>query len=329
MKKEKYNFRSINNKKQKVSSGIIALALVILFGIIVNAQQFLAYQNIMNVMRQTVTYALLSFGMAFVVISGSIDLSVATTVAMSGYICARLMNISLVLAITVTILFGVAVGSANAIFITKLKIPPMITTYCMQMLIKGVLLVATNGTTYKLETSSKFIDFLGYGNVFGIIPFGVMLLAIIYFVLNMGIENIPLIRNVYAIGGNEDAASMMGINIFKTRLTAHILCSVLACIAGINVMARIGAAAASAGDGYDMLAIASIVIGGIMMSGGRGKFSECLFGSLVVSTLTNIFKLQDTLNAYWEKAIIGIVLLIVLLAQALAVQGIFRNQIKK
>lgn len=308
--------------RRKISTGPVALAFVILVGLAVNPSQFMNYQNLMNIVRQTVTYALLAFGMAFVVISGSIDLSVATVVAMSGYVFAWVMQVSLPLAFLSSIVLGIVVGTINAILIAKIKISPMITTYCMQMFVKGILLIITKGTTYRPEFIHPAVNVLGYGNIFGIVPVGVVLMLLVFFLCWKGIRDIPGIRNVYAVGGNEDAARMMGINVLKTRLTAHILCSVLACLAGINVMARTGAAAASAGDGYDMLAIASIVIGGIVMSGGRGAFPSCLLGALIVSGLTNIFKLQTVLNAYWEKAIIGIVLLLVLLAQVLMTQDI-------
>lgn len=312
-----------------VSSGVLALVLVFCVGIVFNPGLFLSHSNMQNILRQTVTNALLAYGMAFVIISGSIDLSVAATVAMSGYITVWLLPYSFALALAAAVLFGVAVGTINGYLIAKVKFPPMIATYSMQLMIKGLILVLTNGITLKISTDSLIMKYLGHGMLFNLLPLGFVFLMAIFGICAFSIRRIPIIRSVYAVGGNEDAARMMGISVFKSRITAHIICSVLACLAGINVAARTGAATAGAGDGYDMLAIASVVIGGISMSGGKGTFSGCMFGAMVVAILSNIFKLQNFLNAYWERAIIGIVLLAVLLIQALMNQEEIRGLIKK
>lgn len=312
-----------------VSSGVLALVLVFCVGIVFNPGLFLSHSNMQNILRQTVTNALLAYGMAFVIISGSIDLSVAATVAMSGYITVWLLPYSFALALAAAVLFGVAVGTINGYLIAKVKFPPMIATYSMQLMIKGLILVLTNGITLKISTDSLIMKYLGHGMLFNLLPLGFVFLMAIFGICAFSIRRIPIIRSVYAVGGNEDAARMMGISVFKSRITAHIICSVLACLAGINVAARTGAATAAAGDGYDMLAIASVVIGGISMSGGKGTFSGCMFGAMVVAILSNIFKLQNFLNAYWERAIIGIVLLAELLIQALMNQEEIRGLIKK
>ena len=319
-----YKKRSIH-----VSSGAMALAVVLLIGSAFNPGLFLSYSNIQNIFRQTVTNAFLAFGMAYVIISGSIDLSVATTLAMAGYIGVWLLPYSFPLAFLAAVMFGVLVGFINGFLIAKVKFPPMIATYSMQLFIKGMILVITNGVTLRPAKESMVMKYLGHGTVLGLVPLGFILLIMAFCACNYSIGNIPLFRNIYAVGGNEEGAKMMGVNVVKTRITAHIICSILACIAGINVAARTGAATAGAGDGYDMLAIASVVIGGISMAGGKGKFSGCLFGAMVVAILSNIFKLQNTLNAYWERAIIGIVLLAVLLVQAGMNQEDFKGRLKR
>ncbi len=315
--------------KINISSGLIALIAVILVGILFNPALFLSYQNIQNILRQTVTNALLAYGMAFVIICGSIDLSVATTLGLSGYIAMSLLPYSFPMAFIVTMLFGVVVGAMNGYLIAKINFPPMIATYSMQLLIKGIILVITNGITLKPQADNLIVKYFGHGMVLGFLPLGFVVLVVLYSICSYSLKNVPLIRNIYAVGGNEEAAKMMGVNVFKTKITAHIICSVLACLAGVNVAARTGAATAGAGDGYDMLAIASVVIGGISMSGGRGKFSGCMYGAMVVAILSNIFKLQNFLNAYWERAIIGMVLLAVLLTQVIINQDGLKNRLKK
>ena len=149
-----------------VSSGVLALVLVFCVGIVFNPGLFLSHSNMQNILRQTVTNALLAYGMAFVIISGSIDLSVAATVAMSGYITVWLLPYSFALALAAAVLFGVAVGTINGYLIAKVKFPPMIATYSMQLMIKGLILVLTNGITLKISTDSLIMKYLGHGMLF-------------------------------------------------------------------------------------------------------------------------------------------------------------------
>ena len=306
----------------KLSSATIALVITVIIGAFVNFSQFATADNAYNIIRQFVTNAILALGMAFVIISGSIDLSVSSVLVMGSFLAMRLVHISFGLSIIAPIAFGVLIGAINALLITKANFPPMIATYSTQMLVKGIVLVLTGGSTYKPLISHNAYTYLGFGDVFGIVPFSLIFFFVIFLFCAFSINRLPVVRNVYAVGGNEEAARMMGVNVVRTRFIAQIICSVLATIAGINVAARTGAAVTASGDGYDMLAIASCVIGGIIMSGGRGKLAHVVLGALVISTVANIFKLQTFLSVYWERAIIGLVLLIVLWFQIAGEHGL-------
>lgn len=310
--------------KFRLTPAMLAMLVAILIGAAVNFSQFLTVGNAYNIIRQFVTNAILALGMSFVIISGSIDLSVSTNLVMASFLAMRLIHVSFALAVAAALIFGLTAGFVNGLLITKVNFPPMIATYSTQMLIKGIVLVLTGGSTYNPLVVHPAIRYLGFGDVFGAIPFSLIFFLVIFAICAFLINRIPLVRNVYAVGANEEAAKMMGVNVVQTKLVAHILCAVLASIAGINVAARTGAAVTAAGDGYDMLAVASVVIGGTMMSGGRGKLSSSILGALVVSTVSNIFKLQQFLNVYWERAIIGLVLLIVLLFQVAGEHGMGR-----
>lgn len=324
----------MNNKtiprRFNISSAEMALIVTVIIGVLVNSSQFATVDNAYNIVRQFVTNAIIALGMAFVIINGSIDLSVSSVMVMGAFLAMRFVHISLALAILVPLAFGVLIGAINATLITKVNFPPMMATYSTQMLVKGIVLVLTGGSTYKPLVSHEAFSYLGFGDIFGVIPFSLAFFVVIFVICFFSIKRIPLVRNVYAVGGNEEAARMMGVNVVRTKFVAHIICSVLATIAGINVAARTGAAVTAGGDGYDMLAIASVVIGGTMMSGGRGKLTGVVMGALVISTVANIFKLQTFLSVYWERAIIGIVLLLVLWFQAVGEHGIgIKNLFKK
>lgn len=141
---------------------------------------------------------------------------------------------------------------------------------------------------------------------------------VMFFLLNYLLKYQPTVRNIYAVGGNEEAAMMMGVNQDRTLIIAHIFCGAMAGLAGILMGARTGGAVPLGGDGYEMLAIASAVIGGTYLSGGRGKLSGTLFGALVIGLLSNVFKMQDILRSHWERVFIGSILLAVLLIQSAA-----------
>jgi ribose transport system permease protein len=182
------------------------------------------------------------------------------------------------------------------------------------MLLKGMLLLVMVQGQYKPEAIHPALTYLGFGDVLGI-PAGTIVLILMCLICTYLINKIRPIRNVYAVGGNEEGARMMGINVTKTRFIAHMLCGLFCAFAGINYAARLGGTNAAAGEQSVLLVIAAIVIGGIKMEGGQGRIYHALLGSLVITTLSTIFTLQEYLNSFWEQTVIGVMLLIVLLFQ--------------
>ena len=310
--------KRISPKKFKLQEAIIALIAIFIMGCIINPDQFFNCENLLNVIKQSLTIALLAYGMAFVVISGSIDLSVSISVVMGAFLCLRLCNVSVILAIVAACVGCGIIGFLNAVLINAGRIPSMIATYAMSMLVKGVMLIVVGESSYNVPNMPPSLRFLGFGNLFGFLPFSIVVLIAMYFLAAFLVKKIPAVRNIYAVGGNEEAAALMGINVNRTRYIAHVLCGIFTGLAGVNLAVRLNSAVINSGYGLDMMAIASIVIGGVMMTGGRGKMSAGLWGAMVMSMLYNVFKLQTFLTYYYEQAVIGLMLIIVLLIQAIS-----------
>lgn len=313
--------------KQKMNGYgvIVGVIIVMIVGTMLNGESFLTLNNISNVGRQATIRGLLACGMALVILSGSIDLSVSTLFAFSGYLALYFSNYSIILAFIVPLAAAASVGFINATLIVKAGFHPWIVTIASQLGIQGILLMMTRGDTYKaVNISPAFaafgkIIFLRYISIYLVI----FILAFIIFAILL--KSRSSFRNIYAVGGNEEAAIMMGINVYKTRLLAHVLCSMLACLAGILLVSRTEAAYPLAGTSYEMYAIAACALGGIYLTGGRGKIIGAFAGAWILGFLNNIFNMQSYVNPLWEQVVTGLLLIIVVFSQSSNAKGIFKN----
>ena len=304
--------------RMKGNGAFFGVLLMLLIGCIINPTDFFTARNLINVTRQSATNGLLAFGMTYVMICGSIDISVASMLPLSAFLSLYISNYSTVFAFIVPVIVCAAIGAFNGVLISKLNFPAMIATFSTQLFLRGVVHVLTGNSTYRPHNENAALRVLSTGSIFGVIPVATVLLLVMFFLLNYLLKYQPTVRNIYAVGGNEEAAMMMGVNQDRTLIIAHIFCGAMAGLAGILMGARTGGAVPLGGDGYEMLAIASAVIGGTYLSGGRGKLSGTLFGALVIGLLSNEFKMQDILRSHWERVFIGSILLAVLLIQSAA-----------
>lgn len=305
---------------------IVGVIIVMIVGTLLNGESFLTINNISNVGRQATIRGLLACGMALVILSGSIDLSVSTLFAFSGYLALYFSGYSAVLAFLVPLAVAALVGFINATLIVKAGFHPWIVTIASQLGIQGILLMMTKGDTYKASNISPMfatfgkIIFLRYISIYLVI----FILAFVIFAVLL--KRRPAFRNIYAVGGNEEAAVMMGINVYKTRLLAHVLCSMLACLAGILLASRTEAAYPLAGTSYEMYAIAACALGGIYLTGGRGKIMGAFAGAWILGFLNNIFNMQSYVNPLWEQVVTGLLLIIVVFSQSSNAKQIFKRR---
>jgi ribose/xylose/arabinose/galactoside ABC-type transport system permease subunit len=292
------------------------LAFLILFVIAtVSFDQFLSVMNISNILRQVSMIGLVALGMTCVVLVGGIDLSVGAIVAVAGVLAAKLSSYGIVAAITVPILVAALLGLINGFVVTKMKIIPFVATLAMMMFARGVAFISTGESSVGVDKVSAGFTHLARGYLFGVpIPAILFLSAVV--IMGVASKYTGLGRYMFAVGGNEEAAKMMGLNVHRIKMAAYTISGMLAGFAGVILTARLGAGQPVAGDGWEMTAIASVVIGGTLLTGGVGKFSGTLIGVLIIGIITNMFNMQGNMNTWWQNVIMGALLLIVVIVQA-------------
>lgn len=294
---------------------LVGLLIVLLVGVCVQ-RTFVSPENLCNLLRSASLIGFIGIGMTFVVLCGSIDLSVASVFALAGYLMLNLSQYNVVLALVVPILAGATLGFVNGILVEKFSIPAFIVTLATQMFIRGLVQMLCNQETYKVESVPVSILALGRLTFGKILPLPLILFVIATLIAAFVLKRRFIGRSMYIVGGNLEAANMMGVSVSKTMITAHVLCSVLTCIGGMIYTSRVGVASPLAGTGYEMYAIAAVVLGGAKLTGGVGKVSGTFIGTLIMSSFTNIFSMQNVLSAVWSDVVVGSVLLIVIMVQA-------------
>ncbi len=272
---------------------------------------FMSAGNISNVLRQTSINAIIAVGMTFVIITGGIDLSVGSTFAFASAVTAFLlkMGVNPIIALLAGLLTGALIGFLNGVIITKGKLQPFIVTLATMTIVRGATLIFTDGKPLTLSDSG--LDWLGRGSVFGIpTPIIIMILvvAIAYYVLS----STTIGRYLYATGSNEEASKLSGVNVDKIKMFAYTVSGMLASLAGIIIMARLSTAQPNAGDGYELDAIAAVVLGGTSLTGGVGSVVGTIIGSLIIGVLSNALNLMNV-SSYYQLLAKGIVILIAVL----------------
>lgn len=291
---------------------------LIIFSVVISilSPRFLTTANLLNVFRQTSINAIIAAGMTFVILTAGIDLSVGSTLAFSSAIAAGMLasGFNIILAILAAILIGGLAGIFNGIVITKGKVQPFIATLSTMILLRGATLVYTSGRPIAVtgEGISPIFRWIGTGNILSIpVPIIIMLLAYIicFYILNQT----KFGRYIYAVGGNEEASRLSGINTDKVKILAYGISGMLSAIAGIIVMSRLSSAQPTAGDGYELDAIAAVVLGGTSLVGGQGTIIGTVIGALIIGILNNALNLMDVQSYYQMIAKALVILLAVLL----------------
>ena len=288
--------------------GIIGMYLVVFIGLSIACPNFLKFSNIMIGIRQAVYTAIVAFAMTFVISLGGIDLSVGSTVGISGMVLAAMIlgGYNIYLAIGVVILLGAFIGLVNGLLVTKLRIAYFIATLGTMSILRGLIYVYTKGIPlYGLKYPE--IQFVGQGYI-GVIPFPIILTLIILLLCYYLFYKTKFGRYTVSIGSNEDAAKLVGINVDKIKILVFMLSGVLCAIVGVILASRSEAAVPEAGNAYEMDAIAATVIGGTSMSGGKGNMVGTAFGAILMATIKNGLSLLNV-NTFWHQVVIGIFIL--------------------
>jgi ribose transport system permease protein len=297
---------------------LIALLLLILFGWL-RYENFLGSFNVLTVLRYNSMFALVALGMCFVIITGGIDLSVGSTAALGSVVAAMLSPYGLLPGLLGGLLAGLAVGAINAFVITRLNILPFIATLATMLAASGCALLLAGNQSVSVSYDTAFIE-LGQGDVLGF-PAPAWIALIAYLAGSVVLNFTSFGRTVLAIGGNEDATRLMGLPASRVKASVYIASGALAGLAGVILAAQFGAGQPIEGVGWELFAIASVVVGGTLLTGGVGSVGTTLVGVLLLGLIFNILNFENglgwiSLSAYWQSVIRGALLLLVVAVQA-------------
>lgn len=322
---EKKNFLKKLTSFREFGVFIALIVLVLVFAI--SSPIFLTGENVLIITRQVSVVSLLAIGMTMVIITGGIDLSVSSVIAMAGIVTAsamKEMNLSIPVAILMGLGVGILTGIINGVLIALLNMPAFITTMGTMTILRGLAFIYTGAyPVYGLPPAFKS---LGQGYL-GLIPIPTIILVVIALVASFILRKTVFGRHIYAIGGNESAAKLAGIKVPHIKIAVYILSGFIASIAAVIQAARIGAGMPTVGAGFELDAVAAVVIGGAAMSGGSGTILGTIIGSVVLGVLSNGLSLLDV-DSYVMEVIRGLVVIIAVLADQLRVVMANRAKVK-
>lgn len=288
--------------------GIFIALIVVCVIISLLTPKFLTIGNTIVVLRQISINSILAIGVTFVILTGGIDLSLGSVVAVSGVIAASLAHpgeFPLIVPILIGMAAGVAVGLINGLIVTKGNVAPFITTLGMMTLCRGLALVLSKGMP--VSNLSKEFAVIGGGQVIGV-PITVIVLLIIFIVSYIALTKTKFGRYVYATGGNAEAARASGINTGTIKILVYVICSGLAGISGVIQASRITTGQPNIGVGYELDAIAAVVIGGVSLVGGIGSIAGTIVGALIIGVISNGLDLLNVYS-YYQQIIKGIIII--------------------
>lgn len=288
------------------------IMLIIVMGILSPA--FLSSFNILSVMRQASINGLIAFGMTIVIISGGIDLSVGSSLAFSGMIGALLMQsgIPSSIAIAGALASGALVGMVIGLLISKGKLPPFIATLGGMISLRGLTLILSNGVPVSRFGDEGLIAWIGRGYVW-FIPAPVIILFVMFGVFSVILKKTVFGKHVYAIGGNEKGALLSGINVEKNKVFIYMISGFMSALAAVILTSRVNSAVPTAGEMYELYAIAAVVIGGASLSGGKGRASGTIIGAFIIAIINNGLNLLGV-SAYVQQLVTGLIIIIAVIA---------------
>ncbi|KOV51945.1 transporter [Streptomyces sp. AS58] len=294
-----------------LDNGALTALIVLVIALSALSGDFLTTDNLLNIGVQAAVTAILAFGVTFVIVSAGIDLSVGSVAALSATVLAWSATqdgVPVVLAVLLAIATGIACGLVNGFLVSYGKLPSFIATLAMLSVARGLSLVISQGSPIPFPDSVSHLgDTLG-----GWLPVPVLVMIAIWLLTAFVLRRTYIGRSMYAIGGNEEAARLSGLRVKKQKLAIYAFSGLFAAIAGIVLASRLSSAQPQAAQGYELDAIAAVVIGGASLAGGTGKASGTLIGALILAVLRNGLNLLSV-SAFWQQVVIGVVIALAVL----------------
>ena len=297
-----------NKYKREFVVLIATLAMCVVFTVL--NKNFLNYSNFLTVLQQMVLNGILAVGMMFTIITGGIDLSVGCTYAITGIVvasCTVNYGMNPFLAILVGILIGAVLGAFNGFLINQLKLQPFIATLGTMSLYRGIAYVVTGGVPVT-NVPTSYRDIFN-GIVFGGVRNYIIVMVVVFVIAHILLSKMRSGDYLYAVGGNEEAAKLSGVNVIKTKYIAYIFCGICAAIAGMIMLASLGSAEATAGQAYETNDIAAAAIGGTRMAGGKGTALGTFIGALMLAVL-KVGMVVINVDSFWQFVVTGIIIIV-------------------
>ena len=310
----------MNNKKainyiQDLGALIALVLLVLVIGVI--SPEFRTVSNFLSLLRQSSINGFIAFGMTCVILTGGIDLSVGSVLALTTAFCASFIAGGMPVGVSMflSLAIGTGFGLISGVLVTKGRLQPFIATLITMTVYRGLTMIFMDGKPISNLGDSFFLKLVGKGNLFGI-PIPVILFLVVFAIFVFILEKTTFGRRIYATGSNWKSAKLAGVNIDLTKMAAYAISGCMAAVSGLILLSRLGSAQPTLGDGYELDAITAVVIGGASLSGGSGSIIGTVVGMLVIGVMTNGLDLLNV-SSYYQEVIKGIIILIAVLSDRL------------
>ncbi|OTQ59549.1 ribose ABC transporter permease [Gilliamella sp. A7] len=305
--------KTLKNVLVEQKSLITLLVLILIVSCL--SDNFFTLNNIFNILQQTSINAIIAVGMTLVILTSGIDLAVGSIFALAGAVMVSMIgaDISPFIAICAALIISAILGAFSGVIIAKGKLQAFIATLVMMLILRGATQVYTKGSPISIGTNdnSEIFEWIAFGRVFGI-PVPIIIMLVVFVAAWYLLKYTRLGRYIYALGGNESATQLSGINVDKVKIIVYAMSGLLCAVASTIEISRLSSAQPTAGTGYEMDAIAAVVLGGTSMSGGRGKILGTLIGALILGFLNNGLNMLGV-DAYYQMIVKGGVILLAVL----------------
>ena len=301
------------------SQGVLLMLFTLAVFASFRYQTFLTPLNLMNIMRQNSMLAIVALGMTVVILSGGIDLSVGSLVALGGVVAAMLAPQGSFVAIAGGIASTTLLGVVNSLLVSRARLQPFVVTLFTASAARGLALSLTEEKSIAVSSAASGLVWLGRGFI-GWVPVPVLIVALLYFAAWFMLHRSRLGLHIFAIGNNEEASRLMGVNPNQVKLAVYTFSGLLSGLAGVILAGRLGAGQPVAAFGWETDAIAATVMGGTFLAGGQGSVFPTLVGVLLLGMMYNLLNLEGTITPWWQLVLRGAFLLLVVLFQQRIVQ---------
>ncbi len=300
---------------QKAVAFVVLIALIAYFG--VAAPNFLTEANIVGILQSTAVNGVLGVAVTFVIISGGIDLSIGTLMTFTAVMCGVVLTnwgLPMIFGVVAALAFGALWGAVSGVIIAKLRVPPFIATLGMMLLLKGLALVIAEDKPIYFNDTPNFSlisndSLVSYFWPSFEVPNGVLILFVVAITASIILNKTLLGRYVFALGSNEEAARLSGVNVDFWKILTYALGGLICGIAGLIIASRLNSAQPALGQGYELEAIAATVIGGTSLSGGRGTMLGTIIGAFIMSVLTNGLRIMGVAQE-WQIVVTGVIIIV-------------------